>query len=97
MSDENKILDIKIFLKSEFPNYEINAKSHSKRYGTPKFMIIHDYEIVATIEFRRNVWDDHKTLSALLSKINIASKIRDNISKTIIVTEDECIVVSPEK
>lgn len=97
MSEESKILDIKILLESEFPNYAIDDKSHSKRYGTPQFKIIHNYEIVATIEFRRNVWDDLKTKSALLSflsKINIASKIRDNIGKTIIVTEDGCILAA---
>ncbi len=91
MSDQNKILDVKIYLESEFPDYKIVDIPYS-RSGPPKFEIIHEYEFVAIIEFRRNVWDDHKTLSGLLSKINIASKIRDNIGKTIIVTEDECII-----
>lgn len=90
MSDQNKILDVKIYLESEFPDYKIVVIPHS-RFGPPKFEIIHDYEFVAIIEFRKNVWDDHKTLSGFLSKINIVSKILDNIDnidKTIIVTEE---------
>ena len=90
MSDEYKIIEVKNYLQLHFQGFEIISKEQPQQvFGKYLFEIIRDYEPISTIVFRRNVWDDRKSVASHLSAIQLAERIKENNWKKVIVTEKE--------
>ena len=96
MSDDYKIIEVKKYLHRYFPDCEIIHRTHSYRQI---FDLIHGYDLKASIEFSKEVWDDndYKKIDGHLSKVKLSEEINNNIGKHLLVKVDKVVLVAQKK
>lgn len=96
MSDEYKVIEVKNYLHRYFQDCEIKVRPNT---SPPVFDLIRGYDLMASIEFSRMVWDDndYKKIAGHLSKVKLDEEINNNVGKRLLVKADKVVPVKQKK